>query len=277
MRWDDAAFWPSKFKLEGREFTYPEAGKAFRINPGVLLHRVTIGMSPVDALMFPIDLFMREIGYSLGFLRVINLTPTQVTIQCSRCLRTSEVNRENLQKGQATSTKRSGCAHCYKSKVLFRDGDRFLTALDAQKEIHLSYAGLRDRLRRAGIDVKLWSVVDLAAVRAVGRSDGVVLARRKYRIGDRIGLYTVQGYVRRGYVVVCDRGHTKQMDTDMAERAKSCGTCSGRGQHGQEMVVGGRRMSAEALARVAGLSVQTVRLRLRKGSSPEDILFARRR
>lgn len=278
MCWDDAVFWPTKFKLEGREFTYPEAGKAFRINPGVLLHRVMTGASAVDALANAPDLFLGEVGCSLGFLRVVaeRASFKRVKVRCSRCGYEYETLRENLNKARHSISKRAGCAHCYKSRTLFRDGDRFLTISDVVGQTKLNTGTIYDRLRAMGEDSSLYGVVELADVLSRGRTDGVVLARRQYAIGERVGAYTVQGYVTGGlYTVTCDQGHVRELQADVMKRVQ-CGACLGRGLL-SEVEVGGRKMRTEALARVVGLSAHTVKQRLRKGETPENILLTGRR
>ena len=236
-------------------------------------------MSAVDAFANADESLAREVGDSLGFLRVVEVRgprADRVIVRCSRCTSTSETGRVGLLGARHTLFKRAGCAHCYKSRILFRDGERLLTLVDASKEMGVSLTATYYRLKKMEVDVMVESVIELSEIRACGRADGIVPARRKYAVGDRVGIYTVQGFVRGGiYTMVCPKGHVRGMTSDAAEARKQCGVCTGYGTW-TEVEVGGRKMRIEAFARMADLSVGAVMQRLKKGQSPESVLFARR-
>lgn len=278
-----------KFKLGDREFTYPEAGKAYRINPGVLLYRMTSGLLAVDALANVSEQPLTELGYCVGFLRVTGFSRSvakkqrnqsaaedPVEVQCSRCLSKYKPQRRFLLQRRANLLHRSGCSHCYKSRVLFQDEDRFLTVGDTIAETGFCASTLYNRLHTLGVDASVHSVVKLSDLRACTREDGVVVARRKYAINERVGIHTVQGYVvGGGYTVTCDRGHVKEMPADALEQSGQCGACMGRGSQ-MEVTVGDRKMRIEAFARIVGRSVSAVKKRIKGGATAEGLLLARR-
>lgn len=192
--------------------------------------------------------------------------------RCSRCWKEVQTTRHTLLEARASYLKRAGCNHCYRSKLLVAHGDRRLTVGDLAEELKLSVGALYDRLKRAGIDAESYVVLDFSEV-PKGRTDGIMEARRAFKVGDQVGEYRILGYKPGGvYHVSCGGGHEKMMEADAIRHQGRCGDCMGRGQYGV-LMVGGREFRISEFARIVGLSEVAVKGWLKKGYTPEQVLL----
>ncbi len=194
-----------------------------------------------------------------------------VLTRCIRCMHEAMcAAQELLKKDQQLST--GGCAHCYRTFTLVADGARRYTAHDVDALLGRT----RGRTWRRMLDLGLTEqrTVPLTAV-STNRATGTpAVDRRKHGVGDTVGIFTVVAHVydpdarASRYRVVCSNGHTVLKTADALKRGV-CPDCT-------KVSFGGRPLTLTALARIAGISTNTIQHDLRMGRTVEQIVLSPR-